>query len=258
MADYNNTNQNFQPIEVQTNGINIFGKENMLMTRYLDDAVSISFCYPNDDPSTGKRTYPKDNRIAVVLKKEVVEALCLKLFDEFLPAVNDGKDCKRSVNTTRDKRNILQLENVNGEISLNYYKDLNDDRKPDKFFKFIFPAELTIDDYNYLTGDGNVVETQVAFGLFARMINQFANTTSRVEMHAVKMGHAYQTQNILNYLRSIAQKVGAEVAAPPSRNNDYKPDYGLPFGDNGNPGISGGTVTMATVPEVNGLEGIMN
>lgn len=258
-----NNNNTFQPIEVQTNGLNIFGKDIMLMVRYLDDTMSISFCYPSDDQMTGKRTYPKDNRVSVVLRRDQIAALSVIIEEDILPAVKEGKNVSKGVFVTKDKRNIVAIDWIEGVATVTYYKEIDDDRKTSKFFRFTFQSEMVVKNYNAATGNCDIDEVHATFFMFCHMIMWFERVVpSKIFAHATKMGNAYSIQSEMNYLRSIAQKVGAEVKTSTTTGNkyngNYQSDYGLPFGDNGNPGISGGSAPMANVQEVSDLNGLIN
>lgn len=258
MAD--NNNSQFQTVEVVTNGLNIFGKDNMMMTRYLDDTISFSFCYPNDDQMTGKRTYPKENRISVVLRRDQVAALSTIIEEDLIPAIREGKNVSKGVFATRDRRNIVSIEWIEGIASLTYYKDIDEDRKTSKFFRFTFQPEMIVSKYNATTGSCDIEEVQASLFMFCHMIMKFESLIpTKIVAHGSKMGNAYTIQNEMNYLRSIAQKIGAQVQTYQSTGQKYNNsnDSGLPFSENAN-GATGASSPMAGVQEVNDFSGLIN
>lgn len=265
MADNNNTQNgsNYLHIEIRTNGVNFFGADgNMLMTQYLDDSICISFCYPTLD-ETGKRSFPKGNRKATTVKKDAVIAFAAILNSEkFMEAVDSKGRFNKGVFLNRDRTEILSIVVEGDAIALNWYTEIGEDCLPKAVFSFRFQSSQIINGYSASVGGGEIEEIQAQAYIFAHMIDYFSKlSVTNVLSHGAKLGTTWNINRELEYLKAIADKLGAQVQGsstsfrpnPNYNNGGARSGFDMP-----SPApVTSDNTGMAQMQEINSLEGFI-
>lgn len=218
----------FKQIEVKTNGLNLFGSNgNLLLTSYLDDMINIQIGFPSEDEN-GKKTYPRDSRILIMLKKEVVQDLSYLILNDIIPAYLRGEEFSYGVFLTNKKDSILMIEGKDDTFKLLYFWNINERRIPEGSCEFTFQKSTTIKEYNPSTGDFELEDIQSQFYCFAHMITNFeAIISTKAVSHGTKMGNAWTADQEMQHLKSIANKLGASPSGM-----SYKENNGNPFDNN--------------------------
>lgn len=205
--------------EIRTNGLNLFGADgNMIIPSYLDDCVNIAFCYPEVNES-GKRSFPKENRVQVIVKRDAVGVLSRILSsDEFLAAVEHKGNFNEGAFLNARKTDILSIIVENGEVGLAYFKELGEDLKPKSTYTFKFQKDQVIKNYTGTSEKFEIDEIHSQLFMFIHMITWFeATVATKVISHGAKVGLNWNMQKELEYLRAVADKLGANIG--PSFNN---------------------------------------
>lgn len=215
----------FKQIEVRTNGLNLFGSNgNLLIVSYLDNMINIQIGLPSED-GNGKRTYPKDNRIPFMLKKESVQDLSYLIMNDVIPAyVRGDEKISYGVFLTNKKDSILMVECENDEFKLIYYWNINSERIPEGSVEFKFQKSTTIKQYNPNTGDFELEDVQAQFYCFAHMIVNFESIISANAIsHGAKIGNAWTADQEMTHLKAIANKLGVSPLGTSYRENNENP-----------------------------------
>lgn len=213
-----NNNSSYNNFTIKTNGLNLFGADdNMLMISYLDDSISLSFCYPSID-ETGKKTFPKDNRITTTLRRDTVAEFAEILRSEsFLSAVENEGTFNKGVALNRQMTDILSIIVEGKNIGLSFFKELGEDHKPKSIFIFRFQKSKIINGFNGRTDEFAIDEMNAPLFMFVHMITAFEETcATKLGGHMAKLGLSWSASKEMEYLRAIASKLGISI-----ENNSY-------------------------------------
>lgn len=222
---------NFKPIEVKTNGLNLFGSDgNLLITSYLDNMINIQIAFPSEGEE-GKKTYPKDNRVPIMLKKEAVQELSHVIMNDIIPAYAKGEEnISYGIFLTYKKDSVLMIECKNDVFKLIYYWNINTERIPGGSAEFSFQKSPIIKQYDPSTGDFELEDIQSQFYCFAHMVVNFESIIStNAVSHGAKMGNAWTADQEMMHLKSIASKLGVSPIGASYREKENSEN---PFGMN--------------------------
>lgn len=202
---YNNQNT------ISTNSISMFDSNGMLLKMsFLDESLSIGLWTPVEDG--GKKTYPKENREAIILTKERVAALYNIIVDRALPAYKEGKLYNGGVFTNIGQTNVFEVRIENGEIYAVYHKDIDENRIPKKSILFHFPKSPIIENYNTKNGEFEIPEIDANFLIFIKVLEAFMTIASTgAGAHSDRYSNRFTNEKRFSYLSGLANKLGVTI-----------------------------------------------
>lgn len=223
---YNNQQSN-TTTNTTTNSISMFDPNGTLMKiAFYDDSLSLGIWIPKLENE--KRTYPKELRESTILTKDRVSALYNLIVEKLLPAYKEGGNYNGGVFTNNNKTNVVECATIAGELYLNYYKEIDDNRKPKYTYTFHFPKTPVIEGYSATTeNDFKMYDTDASFLLFVKILEAFMLTAvSGASAHSDRFTNRYFNDKKMDYLYALAGKLGVTVNSdsnpyPRKQNNSF-------------------------------------
>lgn len=261
MNDYNTNNANtgnnggYNRIDVTTAMMTIWDSitGNQLKLSLLNNGLGIAIWLPHADPS-GYRKYPTENRYNVIVNSKGCIALEKVIMDVILPAYEKGTDARAGVFTNNNNSNMLEVEVRDGFFFVTIYRGIDPvSRLPKDTIKFKFESTNIVDSYNSANGEMEITPIQADFFIFAKAITAFNSLTGGYyAAHGTSMANAYYNTRYMEYLRSIAEAVHAQLPAPTYRqNNNYQPNTNNGIQQNYN---VNNVAAAANLPNINPTE----
>lgn len=227
---HNNANNNgggYNKIDVSTSMMTIWDSVsgNQLKLSLLNNGLGIAIWLPHTDPS-GYRKYPTDNRYNIVINPKGCIALEKIINDTIIPAYERGTDAHAGVFTNNNNTNMLELEVRDGFFFIVIHRGIDPvSRLPKDSIKFKFESTNVVDNYNSANGEMEITPIQADFFIFAKAVFAYNNLAGGYyAAHGTSMASAYHNTRYMEYLRSIAEAVHAQLPAPTyHQNGGYNP-----------------------------------
>lgn len=256
---YQNNTDNNQQVHVNTNSITMFSGDVMLRVSLYDQNMSLSFTAALTDSATGKRKFPKENAVNVLLTSDRVTALYSIIMNRTMNALENKITRSDSLMCNRDGSTIIGIE-VTPEMLVNLvcYSGIGDDRIPKRILKFTFQDISSILNYNASTGDFTVDENPIRaqFLLFVKVLDGFLMSCCGASSHFGRYYDRYSNRRVMSSIDAMASKMGVPTASGPSFNNSVS-GTNVQSGGNFNPNtpMSTSGVPVSNVSNLNDMFG---
>lgn len=219
MADYNNTNNNYQN-RITTSGMTLFDENStMLRLSYLDDSFSliIGECQIADN---GKRKYPQELRHPFIITMDRAIALNDHVIPKAINALTNNENYNGGVLLNRRKDALFEIRVENGDVYLVYHKEIDENCNPKN--SFVFKCQKTDLIESYHVGSMDFVKSSVEgyFAIFCKYIEAGIFDMTGSSAHAFRKGNQYTTNHIFDYLKGIASKLGITIENQHNYNNN--------------------------------------
>lgn len=211
----NQTNQ-YQRTTVTTNMLNMWDQAgNQLRLAGNGSGLQIAIWQPVIGPD-GSRKYPAEQRVSCLLSPRNVAAMDKIIYEYLVPEYTKGKDAKYSLFTNAVRSTVAEVECINSDLYFNLYLDCDPTtRVSNRKFTFKFDTVPIIDKYDQNTGDMDVTVVQADFLIFSKAIRAYNDLAGGlIPGHGVRSAMMYQNNAFMDYLRSIATAIGAQLPAP--------------------------------------------
>ena len=224
----NNGNNNNNQISVSTSMMSIWDSVtgNQLKLSLLNNGLGIAIWMPFIDPGSGSRRYPTENRHNIVVNTKGCIGIEKVINDIIIPAYERGNDAHAGVFTNNNNTNMLEIEVRDGNFFILIHRGIDPVSKiPKDTIRFKFESTHVIDNYDPVNGNLEVTPIQADFFVFAKAIYAFNSLVGGYySAHGTSMASAQTNTRFMEYLRSIAEAVHAQLPAPNyQQNGGYKP-----------------------------------
>lgn len=259
---YQNNNADNQQVHITSNTATLFSGDMMLRVSLYDQNMSLSFTSAVTDSATGKRKFPKENAVNVLLTADRVTALFTIIKNRTMSALESHTPRSDSLMCNRDGSTILSIE-VSPEmmIDLVCYSGIGENRIPKRVLKFTFQDISSILNYNAATGDFSADETPIRaqFLLFVKILEGFLLAYSGAVNHFGRYYDRYSNRRVMNSIDAMATKMGVQTASGPQFNSTVA-GTNVQSGGNFNPNAPTSTsgVPVANVSNLNEMFGTDN
>ena len=259
MSEFNRTNNSnnggYNRIDVSTSMMTIWDSTtgNQLKLSLLNNGMGIAIWLPQTDPS-GYRKYPAENRYNVIVNSKACIALERVINDTIIPAYERGHDARAGVFTNNNNSNMLEIEVKDGIFFATIHRGIDPvSRLPKDTIKFKFESTNIVDNYNAANGEMEITPIQADFFIFTKAIIAYNNLAGGYyAAHGTSMASAYHNTRYMEYLRSIAEAVHAQLPAPNyQQNNGYHPNSNSGIQQNYN---VNNVAAAANLPNINPTE----
>lgn len=260
MSEFNNSNnQNtgggYNRIDVNTSMMTIWDSAtgNQLKLSLLNNGLGISIWLPQIDPS-GYRKYPTENRYNIVVNPKGCIALEKVINDIIIPAYERGNNAHAGVFTNNNNTNMLELEVRDGIFFIIIHRGIDPvSRIPKDTIRFKFESTNIVDNYNSANGEMEITPVQADFFIFVKAVLAY-NTLAGgyYAAHGTSIASAQFNTRFMEYIRSIAEAVHAQLPAPSYHTNggyQAAPNTGLQQNYNVN-----NVAAAANLPNINPTE----
>lgn len=222
-----NSNSEYQPIKINTNGITIFSNAQdsaALRTSYYceDTLATLMLCFmPAVVNSDGKRSYPQDIRVNAALDYKRAIEFEEVITSKFMPDYLAGKPCCYGIFTNNRCDSVMQIGlDPNMNVFLRYSNGINQSKIASKTVTCIFDKTTIIKEYDPATGNcGNISEFDGSFFLFYKLIRSFNDCSLGTTASAVRAGTAWNNNNIMKKVNEIGLKLGIVPDVAETRSN---------------------------------------
>ena len=218
---YQNNNAENSQVHITSNPATMFSGDMMLRVSLYDQNMSLSFTSAVTDSATGKRKFPKENAVNVLLTADRVTALYTIIKNRTMNAVESNTSRSDSLMCNRDASTILGIE-VTPEMLINLvcYSGIGENRIPKRILKFTFQDISTILNYNASTGDFTADSTPIRaqFLLFIKILDGFLMAYSGAANHFGRYYDRYSNRRVMSSIDAMAAKMGVQTAGGPSFN----------------------------------------
>lgn len=215
-------NSNFEQVHTTTNGLTLFSGDVCLRLSLYDQSLSLSFCNAVTDSASGKRKFPKESAVNVLLTTERVAALYSIITHRTASALETGMQRSDSITCNRSGSTMLTVE-VTPEkmIHLICYAEIGENRIPKKIIRFTFQDITPILGFNPQTGDFTADEKPIRaqFILFMKVLEGFLTASSYADAHSIKYTDRYSDRRLMSSIGAIASKLGVAAPSAPFYNN---------------------------------------
>lgn len=227
MPDNNMNQNNGNTISVNTSSIALFAADGtMLRFSFKNDRIIFTIIPKVTDEMTGKQKWPKELGHSALLPPATASALYNGIMNHLFEDIKNGTDHDGffTVPLNRDCTALIGLSWVNKTATLGIFNNVNADRTCNNVYTFQFQVTTAIDNYDPKSGNFTVKEIQGQLLLFIETLKAFDDAVGAANAHTVKHVSHFNYNQIMNYLKSIAIKIGANI--------DFG-GYGNNYGDGG-------------------------
>ena len=263
MSEFYNANNNnnggsnggYSRIDVTTSMMTIWDSVtgNQLKLSLLNNGLGIAIWLPHADPS-GYRKYPTENRYNVIVNSKGCMALEKVINDIIIPAYERGNNAHAGVFTNNNNSNMLEIEVKDGLFFVTIHRGIDPvSRLPKDTIRFKFESTNIVDNYNAANGEMEITPVQADFFIFAKAITAYNSLAGGYyAAHGTSMATAYHNTRYMEYLRSIAEAVHAQLPAPNyQQNGGYHPNSNSGIQQNYN---VNNVAAAANLPNINPTE----
>ena len=230
MSEYyqnNNNNMNnggnHNQINVSTSMMTIWDSVtgNQLKLSLLNNGLGIAIWLPYIEPGSGSRRYPTENRYNVVVNQKACVGIEKVINEIILPAYEKGNDAHAGVFTNNNNTNMMEIEVRDGNFFILIHRGIDPVTKiPKDTIRFKFEATHIIDNFNPANGNLEVTPIQADFFVFAKAVYAYNNLAGGYyAAHGNSLATAQTNTRFMEYLRSIAEAVHAQLPAPSYQQN---------------------------------------
>ena len=186
----------------------------------LNNGIGIAIWLPFINPD-GSRKYPTENRHSTVLSQKNALALERAINEHLIPEYDKGNNAHYGVFTNTARSNMIELEVRDGDFYLLMHKNCDPSTKiPKDTIRFKFDSTAIIEGYDSVNGEMNVIPIQADFYVFVKAICAYNDLAGGyIAAHGTTMATATMNQRFMEYIRSIAEAVHAQLPAPTYQQN---------------------------------------
>ena len=174
---------------------------------------------------TEGRVFDYDKYVTTSLNREKATMLLYKIEKEIKPALENSEEKTVGIQVGGDSLFVVStgvklLGSVKPYVAI--HKSLNPDtKKPEISMFYEFKSDVTIDDYDYTSGNYSISEViHNEFELFVLLIKSYIIAGSGFATHINKYIEKFINDRLNNTINAIAQKVGASSSTG-YRSNGY-------------------------------------
>lgn len=221
MAGYNNYNgqnnsMDFTKVHANTNSIDMYSGDVRLALYFYDKAIQIRLT--NAVTIDGKRRFPKDSALGIMLTADRVAAFTEIMINGLLPAISEGKTFERTLPVNQDGSSMIKIElDETGNVFFMIFVGIDADRRPKNGVRYMFTNTIPLGKYDEKTGEyevGDPIRAQLA--MFVKAFESFNFNVSAAAQHFQKYDSRFESTRILSMLESMASKLGASTGSRPS------------------------------------------
>lgn len=190
----------------------------------LNNGLGIAIWLPFVTPD-GSRKYPSENRHSTVLTQKNALALERSINEYLIPEYDKGNNAHYGVFTNSARSNMIEVEVRDGDFYLLMHKNCDPSTKISKdTIRFKFDSTAIVEGYDSANGEMNVIPIQADFFVFAKAICAYNDLAGGyISAHGTTMAMSTANQRFMEYMRSIAEAVHAQLPAPSyQQNGGYK------------------------------------
>lgn len=228
---FSNNNGKYPSTTVNTNSVSFFGKESMLLTKYSERNLTISFrnaVFGED----GKRTFPRpdggDEKNSCYLSKESVATLIQKMEEFWIPTFKEyvdnwmtdnsfNKEVSIAVPVNKELNKFLELTSgipgnsgYNPQLRLHF--DVGSDRIPRESKVFTFDISPIFINYRPEKGEYERLDmTYPQLLIFYKVLTEYIRCLCMGTCQSTEVRYGKDFKNIKNTINQIAIKNGIEV-----------------------------------------------
>lgn len=210
---YGNSNQ----INVSTSMVSMWDSITgaQLKLSILNNGLGVAIWLPFVNPD-GSRKYPTEYRNNVVVSQKNAIAVERAINDIILPAYEKGVNAHSGIFTNNARSSMLEIEVKDGEFYLAIHKNCDPvTRIPKDTVRFKFESASIINGFDPVSGEMEVVPIQADFFVFCKAIFAYNDLSAgSVAAHGTALASAYINRKFMDYIRSIADAVHAQLPAP--------------------------------------------
>jgi len=186
----------------------------------LNNGLGIAIWLPFVNPD-GSRKYPTENRHSSVLTQKNALALERAINDHLIPEYDKGNNAHYGVFTNNAHSNMIEVEVRDGDFYLLMHRNCDPSTKIAKdTIRFKFDSTAIIEGYDSANGEMNVLPIQADFYVFAKAICAYNDLAGGyIAAHGTSMAMSSINQRFMEYMRSIADAVHAQLPAPNYQQN---------------------------------------
>lgn len=219
---------------ISTNSVTFFGANSMLLTKYGDKRLTISFRDASYD-AEGKRTFPRpadgDEKNSCYLTLESCSSLMQALDDHWIPTFNEyvanfaadkefNKETSIAIPVNRELNRILEISsgvpgNAGYSPCIRLHMDLSGDRIPATSKIFAFASAPVFINYSPTKGDYESLSINYPqILIFYKMLEEFIKSACCGTTHEIETRYHDEKKRLTQTVNKIAIKEGVEVEMP--------------------------------------------
>ena len=241
----NNQNGNKFKTEVSTNSVSFFGPNSMLLTKYGERNLTVSFrdaVYGED----GKRTFPRpsdgDEKNSCYLTKESVASFINKMDEYWIPTFGEyinnwiadpsfNKEVSFAIPVNKELNKLLEISSgIPGKSGyspvLRLHFDVGSNRIPRESKIYTFISAPVFINYRPETGDYERLDiTYPQLLIFYKVLTEYIRAICMGSAHSVEMRYHNEKKTVKDRINQIAVKNGIDIQSNYSSNGN---GYGNP------------------------------
>ena len=210
------------PVNVSTAMMTIWDSATgaQLKISVLNNGLGVAIWLPFVNPD-GSRKYPTENRHSTVLNQKNALALERAINEHLIPEYDKGNNAHYGVFTNTARSNMIEVEVRDGDFYLIMHKNCDPSTKiPKDTIRFKFDSTAIVEGYDSVNGEMNVIPIQADFYVFAKALCAYNDLAGGyIAAHGTTMATATSNQRFMEYMRSIAEAVHAQLPAPAYQQN---------------------------------------
>ena len=256
---YNNSNNQ---ISVSTSMLTIWDSTTaaQLKLSILNSGFGVAIWLPFINPD-GTRKYPSENRFSTVMTQKNALAFERIINEHIIPAYEKGVNAHAGIFTNNAQSNMVELEVRDGNFYLLMHRNCDPTtRIPKDTLRFKFESTNIVEGYDPVNGELNAIPVQADFFVFAKAVFAYNDLVAgALAAHGASVANAQFNQRFMEYIRSIADAVHAQLPAPNyQQNGGYRPHSNTGVQHNYNAeSASGGPSPMVSTTEVSSLSDLV-
>ena len=189
-------------------------------------------------------------------------ALERAITENLLPEYEKGNNAHFGIFTNSARSNMIEVEVRDGDFYLLMHRNCDPTTRIAKdTIRFKFDSTAVVEGYNSANGEMNVIPLQADFFVFAKAIYAYNDLAGGyISAHGTSMAMATHNQRFMEYMRSIAEAVHAQLPAPSyQQNGGYRsqPTNGIQQNYNADNIAASGALPNVTATEVTTLSDLV-
>ena len=248
--NYNSGNQ----ISVSTAMMTIWDSTTgaQLKVSVLNNGFGVGIWLPFVNPD-GSRKYPSENRHSTVLNQKNALAFERVINEYIIPAYDKGNNAHAGVFTNNARSTMVELEVRDGNFYLLIHKNCDPTTHiPKDTVRFKFESATIIEGYDSANGEMNIIPIQADFFVFAKAVFAYNDLVGgTLAAHGSSLANVSFNQRFMEYIRSVADAVHAQLPAPSYQQNG---GYRAPSQTGVQPNYNAENAYNNSVPSINTTE----
>lgn len=192
---------------------------NQLRIACLDNGLSVAIWVPFHSQD-GRRTYPQEQRYSTICVPKCVIALENIIYEDIVPAYQQGRNLKKGVYTNNAHTNMLEVEVREGDFYFNFHRNCDPmTRIPQITISFKFDVYQIVSAFDPYSGEIQYEPIQADFFIFAKAIRAFTDLAGgMIGGHGNRVASSRMSEQLMSYIKAIAMQVHAQLPAPQGYN----------------------------------------